>query len=77
MQRFHVMNPAPYLPENASELTGNPYENSLCRTQITMKVEHNPSEVCRDYFLKSPIGNHHVVFNGDQTDIFEAFIDSL
>ena len=55
-------------------LTGNPYEKSLCRTQITMKVEHNPSEVCRDYFLKSPIGNHHVVFTGDHTSLFEAFI---
>lgn len=57
-------------------LTGNPYEKSLCRTQITMKVERNPSEVCRDYFLKSPIGNHHVVFIGDQTNLYEAFIDN-
>ena len=58
-------------------ITGNPYEKSLCRTQITMKIEHNPSEVCRDYFLKSPIGNHHVVFIGDHTDLCEAFIESL
>ena len=58
-------------------LTGNPYEKSLCRTQITMKVQHNSSEVCRDYFLKSPIGNHHVVFIGDQLNLFEAFIESL
>lgn len=58
-------------------LTGNPYEKSLCRTQITMKVEDNPSEVCRDYFLKSPIGNHHVVFTGDQTNLFDAFIESI
>ena len=58
-------------------LTGNPYEKSLCRTQITMKIEDNSSEVCKDYFLKSPIGNHHVVFTGDQTNLFEAFVESL
>lgn len=60
-----------------AKLTGNPYEKSLCRTQITMKVENNPAEICRDYFLKSPIGNHHVVFIGDQTDTFEAFAETL
>ena len=58
-------------------LTGNPYEKSLCRTQITMKIENNPTEICRDYFLKSPIGNHHVVFTGDQTPVFEAFAETL
>ena len=58
-------------------LTGNPYEKSLCRTQITMKIEDNSSEVCKDYFLKSPIGNHHVVFTGNQTNLFEAFVESL
>lgn len=60
-----------------AKLTGNPYEKSLCRTQITLKVEDNPSEICRDYFLKSPIGNHHVVFIGNQTPIFEAFAETL
>ena len=60
-----------------AKLTGNPYEKSLCRTQIIMKVENNPAEICRDYFLKSPIGNHHVVFIGDQTDTFEAFAETL
>lgn len=58
-------------------LTDNPYEKSLCRTQVTMKVEENPSEICRNYFLKSPIGNHHVVFIGDHTSIFEAFAETL
>ena len=57
-------------------LTGNPYEKSLCRTQITMKIDENPVQVCRDYFLKSPIGNHHVVFTGDHTALFNAFYQS-
>ena len=60
-----------------ANLTGNPYEKSLCRTQITMKIDENPTEVCRDYFLKSPIGNHHIVFSGNQADIFKAFCQSL
>lgn len=54
-----------------AELTSNPYEKSLCRTQITLKI------ACSDYFLKSPIGNHHVVFTGDQTSLFEGFIAAL
>lgn len=60
-----------------ADLTGNPYEKSLCRTQIIMKLESNPTAVCQDYFLKSPIGNHHVVFTGDQSELFNAFCRSL
>ena len=63
--------------ESGIGIAVNPYEQSLCITQITMKVDQNPSEVCRDYLLKSPIGNHHVVFIGDQTNLFEVFIESL
>lgn len=58
-------------------LTGNPYENSLCRTQITMKISENPAQVCQDYFLKSPIGNHHVVFTGDYKELFDAFCQTV
>ena len=54
-----------------ADLISNPYEKSLCRTQITLKV------ACSDYFLKSPIGNHHVVFTGDQTALFEGFAATL
>lgn len=67
-----------------ANLTGNPYEKSLCRTQITMTLDsssaengNSPAAICRDYFLKSPIGNHHVVFSGDHTALFEAFCLSL
>ena len=56
-----------------ANLTGNPYEKSLCRTQITMKL---PETICQDYFLTSPIGNHHVVFTGNQTELFNAFCKS-
>lgn len=60
-----------------ANLTSNPYEKSLCRTQITLKVHGTSTDICRDYFLKSPIGNHHVVFTGDQTALFEGFIKAL
>lgn len=60
-----------------ANLTGNPYEKSLCRTQITMQVGGNPTAICYDYFLKSPIGNHHIVFSGDHSALFEAFCKAL
>ena len=79
-----------------ANLTGNPYEKSLCRTQITMEISEgvilaagagmessnsadlkSPSAICHDYFLKSPIGNHHVVFSGDHAALFEAFCKAL
>ena len=60
-----------------ANLIGNPYEQSLCRTQITIKLETDPTEICQDYFLTSPIGNHHVVFNGDLVSLFNAFCLSL
>ena len=60
-----------------AELTSNPYENNLCRTQIEMKLMDEPQKVCKEYFLRGPIGNHHVVFIGDHSDLFNAFFDSL
>lgn len=66
-------------------LTGNPYEKSLCRTQITLAIDAVQPDapasaarsLCQDYFLTSPIGNHHVVFNGDQCKLFKVFYDSI
>lgn len=60
-----------------ADLTSNPYKKSLCRTQIILNVDGDPTEICRDYFLKSPIGNHHVVFTGDQTALFEGLAATL
>jgi L-fucose isomerase-like protein len=66
-------------------LTGNPYEKSLCRTQITLKLSDSQPcaqstsghSICQDYFLSSPIGNHHVVFTGNQCELFDAFCKSI
>lgn len=58
----------------SAELLRNQYENNLCRTQIVLKIKENASSICRNYFLSRPIGNHHIVFTGNQTSLFEAFM---
>ena len=59
----------------AADLLANKYENNLCRTQIVLKLKGNAASICRDYFLTNPIGNHHIVFNGDHTALFRAFCE--
>ena len=56
-----------------ADLIFNQYENNLCRTQIVMKLMDDATSICRDYFLRKPVGNHHVVFSGDHTSLFKAF----
>lgn len=57
--------------ENA-QLLENQYGANLCRTQILLKLED--ASLCSEYFLKNPIGNHHIVFNSDYKELFEAFL---
>ena len=52
-------------------------EANLCRTQAILKIKGSYDErtaICKNYFLKSPIGNHHVVFTGAQKELFDAFV---
>ena len=52
-------------------------EANLCRTQAVLKLKGSAAErtaICKNYFLKSPIGNHHVVFTGAQKELFDAFV---
>ena len=58
-----------------AEVLRNQYEKNLCRTQIILKPENH--EYATDYFLNDPIGNHHIVFNGDHKELFESFCKSL
>lgn len=63
-----------------AELMESRYEKDLCRTQIIMSLKASDDDkkrICRDYFLKSPIGNHHIVFTGTREHLFDAFCDSL
>lgn len=59
-----------------TELVTNRYENNLCRTQIVLKLKDNPQEACTEYFLKNPVGNHHIVFSGAHKALFEAFMEN-
>ena len=58
-----------------ADLLANRYENNLCRTQIVLKLKENAVSTCKDYFLTNPIGNHHIVFNGDHIALFRAFCE--
>lgn len=52
-------------------------ETNLCRTQAVLKLKGSADErtaICKNYLLKSPIGNHHVVITGAQKELFDAFV---
>ena len=56
-------------------LMENQYGRNLCRTQVLLHMK-NPG-VLTDYFLKNPIGNHHIVFSGKHREVFEEFMRSI
>ena len=60
-----------------AELITNQYEKNLCRTQIILKLKENGDQICKEYFLKNPVGNHHIVFTGSHKDVFETFMSLL
>jgi len=45
------------------------YFEHRCRTQIKVKLEHNV-----DYFLKNPLGNHHVLVRGHWASLLEEYV---
>ena len=53
-------------------LKKNLSEPNLCRTQQVLQVI-NPRQT--DYFLKSPIGNHHVIAPGHIAPLFTALLE--
>jgi L-fucose isomerase-like protein len=55
-----------YLASGA--LTGNPDNVNMCRTQVRIKMHSSP-----EYFLKSPLGNHHILIQGNYTDVLHEF----
>lgn len=52
------------------ELTANQYEDNLCRTQVVLRL---PPEDA-GYFLKDPIGNHHIILPGHWKNLLEEFM---
>lgn len=55
----------------AGSIVENLREPTLCRTQIRVRLPD-----CA-YFTSQPIGNHHLVCNGDETEAIEAFFTML
>ena len=53
-------------------LIENQYGRDLCRTQVLLKMK-NPG-ILTEYFLRNPIGNHHIVFSGKHKEVFEEFM---
>lgn len=55
--------------------TGTLVENTnyinMCRTQVRIKM-NSPA----DYFLKTPLGNHHIMLYGNYEDILEEFLQA-
>ena len=56
-------------------LLENQYGRDLCRTQVLLQMK-NPG-VLTEYFLRNPIGNHHIVFSGKQRELFEEFMKTV
>ena len=48
-------------------------EPDLCRTQIEVRLD-DPSLI-RSYFLKNPIGNHHIILPGRHASALKAFFE--
>ena len=53
-------------------LIKNLSEKSLCRTQVLLRLDDR--SLCRDYFLKDPIGNHHVIVPGHRAQEIRDFL---
>jgi L-fucose isomerase-like protein len=59
-------------------LEGNQYEKNLCRTQLVLRIpEPLRRAVLGDYFLRNPIGNHHIIVPGAWAEVFEAYFLSV
>ena len=56
-------------------LVENHYGRNLCRTQVLLQMIQ--PEVLSEYFLRNPIGNHHIVFCGSHKALFEAFMREI
>ena len=54
------------------ELIDTGSEGVLCRTQVTIKLAEDVK-----YFLKNPLGNHHLICKGHFAKLIEEYFDNL
>ncbi|WP_274972630.1 fucose isomerase [Bacteroides fluxus] len=52
-------------------LTENTNYINMCRTQVRVKL-HSPAE----YFLKNPLGNHHIMLHGNYETMLDEFLQA-
>ena len=55
-------------------LLRNQANPDLCRTQLVIELSDKSQ---MDYFMKNPIGNHHVIMSGYQRDLIIGLLGSL
>ena len=53
---------------SSGTLTENPNYINMCRTQARIKMNTLP-----EYFLKNPLGNHHIIIQGNYVDLLNEF----
>ena len=53
-------------------LIKNLSDKRLCRTQVLLRLDDR--SLCRDYFLRDPIGNHHVIVPGRHSGEIRDFL---
>lgn len=56
---------------SSGTLTECPNYINMCRTQARIKMDSPP-----EYFLKNPLGNHHILIRGNYVDILNEFFHS-
>lgn len=52
-------------------LTENTNYINMCRTQVRIKLNSSA-----DYFLKTPLGNHHIMLQGNYEDMLNEFLQA-
>lgn len=56
---------------SSGTLTENPNYINMCRTQARIKMNASP-----EYFLKNPLGNHHILLQGNYVDVLNEFFQA-
>lgn len=56
---------------SSGTLTENPNYINMCRTQARIKMDTSS-----EYFLKNPLGNHHVLIRGNYVDVLHEFFQA-
>ncbi len=67
---FRISSNLEHFYADEGQILQNGQERSLCRTQITMRLD---DEI--DYFTKAPLGNHHLICLGEHLQIIEDFFE--